>query len=70
MKRNLIQKAIMILTAIGILTVVSLTGYGVFIIITHSAPKENTGIKVKPTEVYQITETDVMEIIHNRSGRL
>ena len=63
MKRNLIQKAIMILTAIGILTVISFSGYGVFSIITHSAPKENTGIEVKPTEVYQITETDVMEII-------
>ena len=63
MKRNVIQKAIMVLTVIGTLTVLSLTGYGVFSIIKHSTAKDDAGIEVKPTEVYQITETDVMEII-------
>lgn len=63
MKRNLIQKAIMILTVIGTFTVLSLTGYGVFSIIKPLAAKDDAGIEVKPTEVYQITETDVMEII-------
>lgn len=63
MKRNLIQKAIMVLTVIGTFTVLSLTGYGVFSLIKPLAAKDDAGIEVKPTEVYQITETDVMEII-------
>ena len=60
MKRNVIQKAIMVLAVIGIL---SLTGFGIISIITRSKANNPITIDVKPTEVYQITEADVMEII-------